>query len=71
MNTAFGESVIGKKVTSFRKATALGQIATLLVVTLAVVAWILGNVMVTVLLLSTLPGIGLIMILGKVQEETN
>jgi len=65
MNTILEQTVPAKK------TVAPASLLTPLAIILAGAAWILNLGMLAVVLMSTLPGIGLFMVLRKVQEEAD
>ena len=69
MNLILAKTKVGDKVTLLGKTDARGLWMSMLVLMLAGIAWSLNYMMVTVLLVSILPGIGLYIIIGKIQEE--
>ena len=71
MNTILKKTTLGNNTTSIKRTISPVGMLTPLAVILAVIAWILNFGMIAVALISTLPGIGLIMVLKKVQEEAD
>lgn len=65
MNTTLEQTMPAKK------TVAPSSIVAPLAVLLAGVAWILNFGMLAVLLISALPGIGLFMVMKKIQEEAD